>query len=96
MQPVRKNFQENDAARKHTQGKRKVPELFVVGTDPGTLVLPQKIRVLIEKTPLKVLHFAPEYGLKKVLHKLKNLSYTNVDLIPDLADEIADITPYPI
>lgn len=54
-----------------------------------------KDQVLIEKTPLKVLHFAPEYGLKKVLLKLKNLRYTNVDLIPDLADEIADITHIP-
>jgi SAM-dependent methyltransferase len=47
--------------------------------------------------PLKVLHFAPEYGLKKVLQRYPNLDYKNVDLDPDLADEVVDIThiPYP-
>lgn len=54
-----------------------------------------KDRVIDKNTPLKVLHFAPEYGLKKQLLKYKNLWYKNVDLNPDLADEVADITNIP-
>lgn len=56
-----------------------------------------KNRVTDNKQPLKILHFAPEYGLKKVLQKYLNLDYKNVDLDPDLADEVVDITniPYP-
>lgn len=54
-----------------------------------------KDRVIDKNTPLKVLHFAPEYGLKKELLKCKNLRYKNVDINPDLADEVADITNIP-
>jgi len=56
-----------------------------------------KNRLIDNKQPLKILHFAPEYGLKKVLQKYENLDYKNVDLDPDLADEVVDITniPYP-
>jgi SAM-dependent methyltransferase len=54
-----------------------------------------KDQVLDESTPMKVLHFAPEYGLKKLLLKYKNLDYKNVDIVPDLADEVADITNIP-
>jgi SAM-dependent methyltransferase len=56
-----------------------------------------KDQVIDQSTPLKVLHFAPEYGLKKVLQSYRNLDYRNVDLDPDLADEVVDIThiPYP-
>lgn len=54
-----------------------------------------KDQVIDKSTPLKVLHFAPEYGLKKELLKYKNLYYKNVDIDPDLADEVADITNIP-
>jgi SAM-dependent methyltransferase len=56
-----------------------------------------KNNVIDNTQQLKVLHFAPEYGLKKVLHNYRNLEYKNVDLDPDLADEVVDITniPYP-
>lgn len=56
-----------------------------------------KNKVIDNTTQLKVLHFAPEYGLKKVLRDYRNLEYKNVDLDPDLADEVVDITniPYP-
>jgi len=53
--------------------------------------------IIDNNTQLKILHFAPEYGLKKVLQSYQNLDYRNVDLDPDLADEVVDITniPYP-
>lgn len=54
-----------------------------------------KDRVIDKQTPLKVLHFAPEYGLKKEFLKYKNLHYKNVDINSDLADEVADITNIP-
>jgi SAM-dependent methyltransferase len=56
-----------------------------------------KNHVVDNTQQLKILHFAPEYGLKKVLRKYQNLDYKNVDLNPDLAEEVVDITniPYP-
>ena len=54
-----------------------------------------KNHVLDKQAHLRVLHFAPEYGLKKVLRTYKNLDYKNVDIDPDLADEVADITNIP-
>lgn len=56
-----------------------------------------KNKIIDNTTHLKILHFAPEYGLKKALRNYQNLDYKNVDLDPDLADEVVDITniPYP-
>lgn len=47
------------------------------------------------KTPLKVLHFAPEQAFYKKFRKLKNLDYTTTDLNSPLADVKADICDLP-
>lgn len=54
-----------------------------------------KNQVIDNTQQLKILHFAPEYGLKKVLQNYKNIDYKNVDIDPDLADEVVDITNIP-
>jgi SAM-dependent methyltransferase len=56
-----------------------------------------KDQVIDNIFPLNILHFAPEYGLKKAFQNYPNIEYRNVDLDPDLADEVVDITdiPYP-
>lgn len=47
------------------------------------------------KSPLKVLHFAPEQAFYKRFRKLKQLDYTTTDLLSPLADVKADICNLP-
>ncbi|MBD0832410.1 class I SAM-dependent methyltransferase [Aestuariibaculum sediminum] len=47
------------------------------------------------KTPLKVLHFAPEQCFLKRFKNLKNLDYTTTDLLSPIADVKADICDLP-
>ena len=51
-----------------------------------------KNEVFNTNSNLKVLHFAPEYGLKKKFKEHKEIEYHNVDINSDLADEVEDIT----
>lgn len=45
--------------------------------------------------PLRVLHFAPEFGIKQRLSRQSNLNYATADLGSRLADEHFDITEIP-
>jgi SAM-dependent methyltransferase len=47
------------------------------------------------EAPLRVLHFAPEFGFRRRLAKLRNLDYRTADLRSRLADERFDITSIP-
>lgn len=43
----------------------------------------------------KVLHFAPEMGIKKKMQKMDSINYTNADIDPLFADSVIDITQIP-
>jgi SAM-dependent methyltransferase len=47
------------------------------------------------EAPLRVLHFAPEFGIRRRLAKLENLEYRTTDLQSRMADENFDITSIP-
>ncbi len=45
--------------------------------------------------PLRVLHFAPEFGFQRRFSRMENLDYRTADLTSGLADEHFDITSIP-
>lgn len=50
---------------------------------------------LYEKENVKILHFAPEYGLLKKLNNMKNTEYIDADINPAYAKNIIDVTNIP-
>lgn len=49
----------------------------------------------IFKEDIKILHFAPEHSIEKIIKKRKQKNYITADINPNLADEVIDITSIP-
>ena len=47
---------------------------------------------IYQKKGIKILHFAPEYGLQKKMSRIKEVEYIDGDINPALANHVIDIT----